>query len=143
MSDENKSRISLVCAPHDGSRSPAFLKFQRDFRAGTQAEFIKDDEYSVWQALNDVDQGGQDANAPAMPGGNALAPAQRKRLRRQALAYKMAYAHVDDERIREMLDALNTPDRLGADAWQLILRECGEGTSDLTRRRFTVAENIQ
>ena len=91
MSDENKSRISLVCAPHDGSRSPAFLKFQRDFRAGTQAEFVKDDEYSVWQALNDVDQGGHDANAPAMPGGNALAPAQRKRLRRQALAYKMAY----------------------------------------------------
>ena len=74
MSDENKSRISLVCAPHDGSRSPAFLKFQRDFRAGTQAEFVKDDEYSVWQALNDIDQGGQDANAPAMPGGNALAP---------------------------------------------------------------------
>ena len=99
MSDENKSRISLVCAPHDGSRSPAFLKFQRDFRAGTQAEFVKDDEYSVWQALNDIDQGGQDPNAPAMPGGNALAPAQRKRLRRQALAYKMVYAHIDDDSI--------------------------------------------
>ena len=105
MGDENKSRISLVCAPHDGSRSPAFLKFQRDFRAGTQAEFVKDDDYSVWQALNDIDQGGQDPNAPALPGGNAAAPAQRKRLRRQALAYKMAYAHIDDERIREMLDA--------------------------------------
>ena len=56
MGDENKSRISLVCAPHDGSRSPAFLKFQRDFRTGTQAEFVKDDEYSVWQALNNIYQ---------------------------------------------------------------------------------------
>ena len=111
MSDESKSRISLVCAPHDGSRSPAFLKFQRDFRAGTQAEFVKDDEYSVWQALNDIDQGGNDPNAPPMPGGNALAPAQRKRLRRQALAYKMAYAHIDDERIREMEKVIARGDR--------------------------------
>ena len=40
-----------------------------------------------------------------------------------------------------MLDALAIPDRLGAEAWQLILRECGEGTSDLEMIKIKASFN--
>ena len=44
----------LLCVPHDGSRSPEYLKFRRAFRAGCIAEFMQDDEFSAWAAMQDV-----------------------------------------------------------------------------------------
>ena len=39
------------------------------------------------------------------------------RKKRQAKAYRLVYKHVDDERIKELLDALPMDDRRGAEAW--------------------------
>ena len=123
----------LVCDAWNGSRTPGFLKFKRDFQAGLTALFLHEDDYSVWQALTDTDQGGQAAGADALPaqGQNGHANAVRKRRRRQAKAYERVYAHIDDERLREMLSALPDNDRRGVAAWNLVLTECDQGTSDL------------
>ena len=57
----------LLCEPHDGSRSLKFLKFKRDYRTSMRAEFLPDDEHSLWTANIGLDPGGDDPNAPAMP----------------------------------------------------------------------------
>ena len=89
----------------------------------------KDDMDSLWRALIGTDQGGNDGRA--LPGGNAREPAERKRVRRQAAAFSMVYLHIEDERLKEMLDAIDDPDNAGYAAWQLVMQECGEGSSDL------------
>ena len=55
----------------------------------------------------------------------------RRRKKRQAKAYERIYAHIDDERLREMMDSLPDDDRRGTNAWALVMRECDIGTSDL------------
>ena len=121
------------CDTHDGSRTPIFLRFKRNFMAGSSAQFLHEDDYSVWQACLDQDQGGNAAGADPMPGNQQAghANAVRRRKRRQAQAFERVYAHVDDERIKEMLAALPEDGRRGAAAWALLLRECDQGTSDL------------
>ena len=84
----------------------------------------KDDMDSLWRALTGTDQGGRDGRA--MPGGNAREPAERKRVRRQAAAFSMVYLHVEDERLKEMLDAIDDPLDSGYRAWQLVMQECGD-----------------
>ena len=66
----------------DGSRTPGFLKFKRDFEAGSDAYFLTDDDYSIWAACVDLDQGGQGANADPLPnqGANGHLQAVRRRL---------------------------------------------------------------
>ena len=54
------------CDPWNGSRSPGFLKFKRDFRAAAMGYYLHEDDYSIWEACMDMDQGGQGNNAPAM-----------------------------------------------------------------------------
>ena len=56
--DENSTN-RLFCDSWNGSRTPAFLKFKRDFSAGMGATFLHEDDYSLWQACTDADQGGQ------------------------------------------------------------------------------------
>ena len=72
----------LFTDPWNGSRTPAFLKFKRDFSAGMGATFLHEDDYSLWQACTDMDQGGQGQGADAMPaaGQNGFANAARRRL---------------------------------------------------------------
>jgi hypothetical protein len=49
MTDSTDKRLPrLLCEPHDGSRSLKFLKFKRDYRASMRAEFLAEDEYSLW-----------------------------------------------------------------------------------------------
>ena len=69
----------------DGSRTPIFLRFKRNFMAGASAHFLHEDDYSVWQACLDQDQGGNAAGADAMPGNQQAghANAVRRRKRRQ------------------------------------------------------------
>ena len=65
MSNEtNNARNKMLCDPHDGSRSPKFLKFCRDFKAAMSGQFTdKDDMDSLWRAMTGTDQGGQDGRA--------------------------------------------------------------------------------
>ena len=141
-SHDNSDRNRLFADAWNGSRTPAFLKFKRDFAAGMGATFLHEDDYSLWQACSDTDQGGQGAGADPLPAGgqNGHVNAVRRRRRRQAKAFERVYAHMDDERIKEMLSALPDDDRRGVSAWQLVLAECDLGTTDLhiedIRREF-------
>ena len=94
-SNDNSRSDRLFSDPWNGSRTPAFLKFKRDFSAGMGAMFLHEDDYSLWQACTDTDQGGQGAGADALPaaGQNGHANAVRRRRRRQAKAFERVYTH--------------------------------------------------
>ena len=73
MSNEPKQAENgdrLLCDPWRGARTPEFRKFKRDFKASADALFLHEDDYSVWQAMADADQGGRAQNADALPGPN-------------------------------------------------------------------------
>ena len=131
--DDDSRAGSLICDAWNGSRSPLFLKFTRDFKTGADAIFLHEDDYSIWQAMKGTDQGGPAPGADQMPaqGQNGFANANRRRKKRQAKAFAVVYKHIDDERIREMLDGLPENGQRGTDAWSMIERECANGTSDL------------
>ena len=102
--ETNNARNKMLCDPHDGSRSSKFLKLCRDLKAAMSGQFTdKDDMDSLWRALVGTDQGGKDGRA--IPGGAAKDPAERKRVRRQAAAFSMVYLHIEDERLKEMLES--------------------------------------
>jgi len=123
----------MWCDAWSGARSPAFRKFIRDFSTGASATFLSEDDWSLWQAMTDLDQGGQGPNADAMPGPNQAghANAVRRRRRRQAKAYECVYRHIEDDRLKEMLHALPNNDRRGAAAWALLKAQCDQGANDL------------
>ena len=50
-SDDDNRRITLFSDRWNGSRTPGFLKFKRDFKTGMSAVFLHEDDYSLWQAL--------------------------------------------------------------------------------------------
>ena len=140
--DSGRNRLFTI-APWDGSKTQGFRKFLRDFKTGANALFLSEDDYSIWQACLDMDQGGNHVNADQLPGPNqaGYANAVRKRKKRQAKAFEKVYMHQDDERIKEMLDAIPMDDdRRGAKAHALIMTECGTGDTDLdildTRQDF-------
>ena len=112
-SHDNSEQDRLFCDPWNGSKTPGFRKFKRDFLTGMGATFMHEDDYSLESAVLDTDQGGQAAGADALPaqGQSGYANAVRRRRRRQAKAYERVYAHIDDERLKEMLDAIAANDR--------------------------------
>ena len=67
-----------------------FRIFKRDYAAGAGATFLHEDDYSLWQAMTDTDQGGQAPGADAMPAVNAAGylNAMRRRKRRQAKGFE-------------------------------------------------------
>ena len=82
MSTENKQgefSDRLLCDPWRGARTPEFRKFKRDFKASADAMFLSEDDYSVWQAMADTDQGGRGQGADALPGPNQAGHAKAKR----------------------------------------------------------------
>ena len=87
--DDQPNQSSLFCDAWDGSRSPLFLKFKRDFEAGADAIFLHEDDWSIWQACIGMDQGGQANGADPMPaqGQNGYTNAVRRRRKRQAKAF--------------------------------------------------------
>ena len=97
--------VTLLTAPHDGSRGTAFLEFERRFKSNMIAEFIGDEDFSAWECCIGMDQGGNGDGAPAMPALNANNRDQliRKRIKRQAFAYKLVFRHINDPRLRELL----------------------------------------
>ena len=116
--DQNSSNTLFTSSPFDGIKGQRWHQFVQAFKAGAAAEFLGEDDESIWDACTDVDTGGNGVGATAMPtAGAALAKAQRLRKKRQAKAYRLVYKHVDDERIKELLDALPMDDRRGAEAW--------------------------
>jgi hypothetical protein len=129
--DDENNGPRLICSLWNGSRSPLFAKFRRDFSTATDAIFLQDDDSSVWSAMDDSDQGGGKPGAERMPGGTGLLNAQRREKKRHKKAFSLIYQHIDDDRLKEMLEALPNTNRRGTLAWQLIERECANGTSDL------------
>ena len=65
--DDGSRGPRRICEPHDGSRTPSFLIFKRNFKTCMDSIFLHEDDYSLWQAVFGTDQGGDDANAPALP----------------------------------------------------------------------------
>ena len=130
---DDKAPKLFTEAPWNGSRTPAFRKFKRDIQAGADAYFLHEDENSILQAWLDTDTGGQDPAADPLPavGVNGHINAVRRRRRRQAKAFSILYNHIDDVRLREMLSAIPRGDRRGVEAWNLLIEECDEGTTDL------------
>jgi hypothetical protein len=131
--DDDFKGNALICEPHNGSRTPQFAIFKRNFRTALDAMFLTDDSDSLWQACIDTDQGGSGPNAERMLTANqsGYQNAVRREKRRQAKAFALIYKHIDDERLKEMLDALAASNRRGTLAWALVERECANGTSDL------------
>ena len=137
--------VTLLTAPHDGSRGASFLEFKQRFKSNMIAEFIGDSDWSAWETCIGADQGGGGQGAPNMPAINAQdhGAAVRNRIKRQAFAYKLVFRHINDPRLRELLNELGNPDSVGRDAWQLIETECQEQMTDLEiielKERFTSA----
>ena len=137
--------VTLLTAPHDGSRGTAFLEFERRFKSNMIAEFIGDEDFSAWECCIGMDQGGNGEGAPAMPALNANNRDQliRKRIKRQAFAYKLVFRHINDPRLRELLNEIGDREDLAQSAWALIKRECEEQMTDLEvlelKERFTAA----
>ena len=131
--DDYKKGPRLYCNTHDGSRTTTFIKFKREFETGASAHYLNDDDYSIWQVLDDTHQGGNGATAPALPAAGAAghAAATRKHKKRINVAFERVCSHIDDDRLREMMHALPADDRRAYDAWQLVLRNCDQGTTDL------------
>ena len=130
--DDSKSFTLFTSSPFDGVKGLRWHLFAQAFKAGAAADFIGEDDESMWEACTDVDTGGNAVGATAMPtAAAALAKAIRMRKKRQAKAYKFVYKHVDDERIKELLDALPMDDRRGAEAWALLESQCKPDQDDL------------
>ena len=62
--------------------------------------------------------------------------AMRRRKVRVNKAFGRIYQHINDRRIREMLNALPRDDRLARDAWLLVLRMCDTEPTDLNVQEF-------
>ena len=126
------------CIAHDGSKTHTFRVFKEIFLVNASAEFMRDDEYSIGDTIMDVDQGGQAAGATAMPSAaqTGHVGAMRRRKVRVNKAFGRIYQHINDRRIREMLNALPRDDRLARDAWLLVLRMCDTEPTDLNVQEF-------
>lgn len=94
--DESGDR--MLCDPWHGARTPEFRTFKRNLKAVADALFLHEDDYSIWQAMADVDQGGNGQGADPLPGPNQAghANAVRRRKRRQKTAFKIVYKHFDN-----------------------------------------------
>ena len=66
-SDDQGGSNRLFCDAWNGSRSPGFLKFKRDFKTGADATFLHEDDDSLWAAMDDMDAGGQKQGTEYQP----------------------------------------------------------------------------
>ena len=103
--DRQNSTDRLFTIAWNGSRSPQFKKFARDLSTGADAQFLHEDDHSIWQAMTDVDQGGQGVGAEAMPTQMqaGFTNATRRRKKRQNKAYAVVYNHIDNDRLKELM----------------------------------------
>ena len=76
--DRDSKTDRLICEPWNGSRSPEFRKFERNIKCDLLGYFLPEDECSIWDAMIDMDQGGQANGALAMPGQNQNGHAQAR-----------------------------------------------------------------
>ena len=104
-STDSYKKVTLFTNPYGGRRDALWHVFEADFSAGAQAEFCSDDDESIWLALQDKDTGGNHADATAMPaaGAGGHAAAKRRRVKRQARAYWLVYAHCEDPMLKQRL----------------------------------------
>ena len=131
--DSNNHKPRRYCDPHDGSRTHYWRVFERNFRVGASADFMREDEHSIWSVIDDTHQGGLAVGAPALPGHAQAghAAAARRQTVRVAVAFARIYDHINNEHLREMMVALPNDMRRARAAWLLVLDNCSMGTSDL------------
>ena len=135
MPDEDDNNL------YNGERGPAWRKYRRDMLSTARGKFSKNDKYSFKQAMLGTDEGGVDPAAPAMPAAAAaLSMAQQKRIVRHGEAYKFVYDSIGEERLKNMLDAIddNHADGLAKAAWDLIIRECDDPGDELELTRLNI-----
>ena len=135
MPDEDDKEL------YQGERGPAWRKYRRDMLSTARGKFSKNDKYSFKQAMLGTDEGGADPAAPAMPAGAAaLAAAQQKRIVRHGEAYKFIYDSIGEERLKNMLDAIDDDhaDGLAKAAWDMIIRECDDPGDELELTRLNI-----
>ena len=135
MPDEDDKEL------YQGERGPAWRKYRRDMLSTARGKFSKNDKFSFKQAMLGTDEGGVDPAAPAMPvGAAALATAQQKRIVRHGEAYKFVYDSIGEERLKNMLDAIDDDhaDGLAKAAWDLIIRECDDPGDELELTRLNI-----
>ena len=77
------------------------------------AIYVDKDTYSLWSALTGQHQGGEDEDAPALPGGAGNQAAVDRRQKRENALRSWLYAHCDDADIKRMI--ANTPRLVDAD----------------------------
>ena len=69
--DQNTSNTLFTSSPFDGIKGQRWHQFVQAFKAGAAAEFLGEDDESIWDACTDVDTGGNGAGATAMPAAGA------------------------------------------------------------------------
>ena len=129
--DENKHYRSGILK-WDGVRGETWRVASRDIKAYFRGRFAKDDRYSFHKIIHGLDAGGADAQAPALPGGEAAATKQDIR---RGSCYTELFEHVSCENVKRLLQALaDGPEPavgIGKAAWDLLVREGGEDENDL------------
>ena len=136
-------------ARFSGVRGDAFNTWEKSAREFLEAEFLKDDDHSLWDVIQELDQGS--AHGPPIP---AAGPAQnsaiRRRLKRQLTLKKTLSQAQDDQRLREMIINIPLGNNLtndaaghgvGKRAWLLLETECKAPMTALEKRLIFVRYN--
>ena len=130
---------------YSGVRGQPYTTWIQAVQEWAEAEFLKDDDFSMHDVYTQHGQG--DLHGPAMPAGGApLATAARKCKKRQLKAKKELSQAQQDKRLREMIIALPIGDAqarvggvgVGARAWLLLEQECSQPMSALEKRLIRV-----
>ena len=121
-----------LCAPFDGTIGITFRLFADSFLTSLAVIDLKDpnEVNDLSEHLIGTDEGGDVAPpGAAAPLPIVGAPATRRRTKRAKFSFTYIYNHVTCPSLRKMLidEAYNN----GRLAWQLLVRECDEPTTDL------------
>ena len=129
--------------------------FQHDFMVSARRQYIKNDSFSY----ADEYLGLADGDTISAPSLKATAKDVEMQTARSKQAFAFLYNHVDDKRLKGLLDDLRQSSSdlarergLARSAWQLVMRECGGAgmpeigndlLSSFERTRHNVYDNVQ
>ena len=123
------------CKIYDGTRSPHYDDYVEEVGCIACTVFENNDTYDHWQVCLGLDQGGDAAAAPAMPGaGVQLQGALAKRDKRQGRVRLAIRETISDTKIKQQLARLAPGDvggqGVGRRAWLLVESACKQPADD-------------